>query len=46
MNKEKFQNIIKMLRELDTYKNSGETIHEVLEYIANELENLIQEEGR
>lgn len=38
-----FQNLIQMLKELDTYKNSGETIHEVLDYIASELEKYIDD---
>ena len=36
-----FQNLIAMLKEIDTEKNSAEALREVLDYIANELEKYI-----
>lgn len=36
-----FQQLILMLRELDVVKNDSDTIREVLDYIANELEKYI-----
>ena len=38
-----FQQLILMLRELDIVKNDSDTIREVLDYIANELENYIDD---
>lgn len=38
-----FQQLISMLRELDVVKNDSDTIREVLDYIANELENYIDD---
>lgn len=38
-----FQNLISMLRELDLEKNDKETIREVLNYIANMLEEYIDD---
>ena len=38
-----FQNLIQMLRELHLTKNSIEQIREVLDYIANELEQYIDD---
>lgn len=34
-------NLIEMLRELDTEKNDAKTIKEILEFIADRLEDLI-----
>lgn len=36
-------NLIDMLRELDTEKNDRQTIKEVLNFIADKLEDLIEE---
>lgn len=38
-----FQQLILMLRELDVVKNDSDTIREVLDYIANELEKYIDD---
>ena len=38
-----FQQLISMLRELDVVKNDSDTIREVLDYIANELEKYIDD---
>ena len=38
-----YQNLIEMLKELDLEKNDTETIREVLNYIAKELENYIDD---
>lgn len=38
-----FQQLIKMLEELDIEKNDKETIKEVLNYIANELKKYIND---
>lgn len=38
-----FQNLISMLRELDLEKNDKETIREVLNYIADMLEQYIDD---
>jgi len=38
-----FQNLISMLRELDLEKNDKETIREVLNYIADMLEEYIDD---
>lgn len=39
----KILNLIDMLRELDTEKNDRQTIKEVLNFIADKLEDLIEE---
>lgn len=39
----KFQNLITMLKEIDTEKNSAEDLKYVLNYIANELEKYIDD---
>lgn len=45
MEKEKkvleYYNLLDMLREIDTEKNSAEDLREVLNYIANELEKYV-----
>ena len=38
-----YQNLINMIRELDTYKNTCDDLREVLDYIANELEKYIDD---
>ena len=38
-----YQNLITMLRELDTEKNSAEDLRYVLDFIANELEQYIDD---
>ena len=38
-----FQNLIDMLKEIDTENNDSETLKEVLEYIASELEQFIDD---
>lgn len=38
-----FQNLITMLREIDTQKNDSETLKEVLNFIAQELEKYIDD---
>lgn len=38
-----FQNLITMLREIDTQKNDAETLREVLNYIAQELEQYVDD---
>lgn len=38
-----YQNLIKMLEDLDTQKNDRETIKDVLNYIANELKQFIDD---
>ena len=38
-----YQNLISMLEELDIEKNDKETIKEVLNYIANELKQYIND---
>jgi len=38
-----FQNLITMLKEIDTEKNSAEDLKYVLDYIANELEKYIDD---
>ncbi len=38
-----FQNLIAMLKEIDTEKNSAEDLKYVLDYIANELEKYIDD---
>lgn len=38
-----FQNLITMLREIDTQRNDAETLREVLNYIAQELEKYIDD---
>ena len=38
-----FQNLITMLKEIDTEKNSDEDLKYVLDYIANELEKYIDD---
>lgn len=37
----KYINLLKMIREIDLEKNNKETIREVLDYIADELEKYI-----
>lgn len=38
-----YQNLIIMLKEIDTEKNDSETLKEVLNYIARELEKYIND---
>ena len=38
-----FQNLITMLEEIDTEKNSAEDLRDVLNYIANELKQYIND---
>lgn len=38
-----FQNLITMLKEIDTEKNSAEALREVLDFIAIELEKYIDD---
>lgn len=40
---EYFENLILMLRELDTKKNSSEALREVLNFIADNLENYTED---
>lgn len=39
----RYQNLIYMLREIDTKKNSAEDLREVLDFIANELEKYVDD---
>lgn len=38
-----YQNLISMLEEIDTEKNDSKTLREVLDYIANELKQFIDD---
>lgn len=38
-----FQNLITMLKEIDTQRNDAETLREILNYIAQELEKYIDD---
>lgn len=38
-----FQNLITMLREIDTQRNDAEKLREVLNYIAQELEQYVDD---
>lgn len=38
-----FQNLISMIEEIDVEKNDSETLREVLDYIANELKQYIDD---
>lgn len=43
MNKKKIKNLVSMLREVDLYRNSPEQVREVLNFIALEFEDMIDE---
>ena len=38
-----FQNLISMIEEIDVERNDSETLREVLDYIANELKQYIDD---
>lgn len=38
-----YQNLIEMIREIDTKKNSPELVREVLDYIADHLDTFIDD---
>lgn len=38
-----FQNLISMIEEIDVEKNDSETLREILDYIANELKQYIDD---